>query len=69
MNKINRKEGSATDEQLVIQQNDRAETYYFDLNQKREDGEYPVFVDFCGEKRKYADDFLGFLKGRILDKY
>jgi len=68
MNELNRKNGFSDKTQLVIQENDFAEVYYFDLLQLDSDGEYPVYREFCGDKYFYAKDFLGFLSGRITDE-
>jgi hypothetical protein len=69
INELNRKNGFTDNTQLVIQENDQAEMFYFDLLQAWNNGEYPVFRDTSGYKQKYADDFLGFLAGKINDKY
>lgn len=63
MNELNRKNGSSTKEQLVIQENDQGEAYYLNLNKVDENGEYPVYVDVT--KNKYADNFLLFLVKKI----
>jgi hypothetical protein len=69
MNELDRKNGFADNSQITIQTNDRAETYYFDLLQANENGEFPVYCKVGRERFRYADDFLGFLSGRIQDKY
>lgn len=69
MNGLHRKNKFADATQLVIQDNDMAQVFYFDLLQADQNGEYPVYKIFGDQKVKYADDFLGFLSGRILDKY
>jgi hypothetical protein len=69
INELNRKNKFSDNTQLVIQETDRSEMFYFDLLQRDQNGEYPVYRLFLGNKNKYADDFLGFLAGRILDKY
>jgi len=69
VNELSRKNGRTDTTQLIIQKTDRAQTFYFDLLQRDENGEYPVFWMTPVKKIKYADDFLGFLAGRILDKY
>ena len=69
INELNRKNRLSNATQLVIQETDRSEMFYFDLLRSNNDGEYPVYRLFLGNKTKYADDFLGFLARRILDKY
>jgi len=63
INELNRRKGFSTSDQLIIQKNDQAESYYFDLNQIDDAGEYPVYVDPTGIK--YADSFLHFLQKKI----
>ena len=65
INELERKNGFFTTSQLVIQHNDQAEDYYFDLNQMDDAGEYPVYVDPAGIK--YADNFLLFLQKKIVE--
>jgi len=69
MNELNRKNKFSDTTQLVIQETDRSEMFYFDLLQSDNEGEYPVYRLFLGNKIKYAEDFIGFLAGRILDKH
>ncbi|MDB4905048.1 MAG: / family protein [Mucilaginibacter sp.] len=69
VNELERKDNFTDNTQLVIQTNDQGEIFYFDLLQISANGEYPVYRDRGGYKHKYADDFLAFLSGRILDKY
>jgi|ERR1700744_1287212 len=69
MNELNRKNKFSDTTQLVIQETDRSEIFYFDLLQPGNNGEYPVNRLFLGKKIKYTDDFLGFLSARIQDKY
>lgn len=63
INELNRKNGFSTAEQLVIQETDQGETYYFDLNQLNENGENPIYNEVTGDK--YADDFLHFIEQKI----
>ncbi len=58
MNELNRKDGISNINQLVIQENDQGEVYYFNLNIVDENGEYPVYVDIT--ESKYSDNFLIF---------
>jgi hypothetical protein len=69
INELNRKNNLSDSKQLVIQETDRGEVFYFDLEQMKSNGEYPVYRSLSGEQTKYAEDFLGFLKSRIIDKY
>lgn len=41
------------------------QVFYFNLSIVPEDGEYPIYEFFTGEK--YADNFIEFLKRRILE--
>jgi antitoxin YobK len=63
INELNRKDGFSTPEQLVIQENDQGESYYFDLTDVNEEGECPIYVD--ATESKYADDFLHFISQKI----
>jgi hypothetical protein len=65
MNELNRKNQLSNYNQLIIQETDRAEIYYFNLLQGDRNGEYPVYLNFADYKNKYADNFLEFLKKRI----
>ncbi len=69
MNELDRTHKFSNSAQLIIQKTDGAEVFYFDLLQPDQNGEYPVYRKFGDNKVKYSDDFLGFLAGRILDKY
>jgi hypothetical protein len=69
INELDRKNKFTDSTQLVLQRNDQGQTYYFDLLNPDENGEYPVYRELAGHKTKYADDFLGFLVGRIQDEY
>ncbi|MBQ6553635.1 MAG: SMI1/KNR4 family protein [Firmicutes bacterium] len=40
--------------------------FYFDKNEKRDDGELSVYEYYSGER--YADDFIEFLKKQILEE-
>lgn len=59
MNELNWKNGTIHSEQLVIQENDQGEMYYFKLDEKDESGEYPVYLDPAGTC--YASNFLEFV--------
>jgi len=69
VNELNRKQNFSDRTQLVLQKTDRAEIFYFDLQNPNENGEYPVYRAFADIKVKYAEDFLDFLKGRITDEW
>lgn len=59
INELNRKNGSFSEDKLVLQENDFGEVYYFDLSQKNEQKENPIYLNTTG--KKYADDFIDFL--------
>ena len=63
MNELDRKNGLLTNEQLSIQTNDQAETYFLSLNEVDDLGECPVYIDL--NKSRYADNFLHFLAKKI----
>ena len=63
MNELRRRCGFSTDRQLVIQNNDQGEMYFFGLDEVDGNDEYPVYVD-PGSIR-YADNFLDFIRRKI----
>ena len=65
MNELNRRNKLFLDSWLVVQTNNQAETYYFDLNEVDTTGEYPVYVNFNVNNWRYADNFLHFLAKKI----
>jgi antitoxin YobK len=65
INELNRKKQLSNLNQLVIQETDRSEIFYFDLLMPDKNGEYPVYLDFADYKKKYGDNFLEFLAKRI----
>lgn len=68
MNELFRAKGLADSNQLFIQTNDFGDEYYFDLNQKNDDGESPVYASQSDVKGiKYADDFLHFLEKKLAE--
>jgi len=67
INELNRKKQLNDHNQLVIQETDRSEVFYFDLLHPDKNGEYPVWINFAGYKDKYANNFLEFLAKRIKD--
>jgi len=67
MNELDRKNQLSNSTQLIIQVTDRSEIFYFDLLQRSEDGECPVYLMFVNYKDKYANNFLEFLAKRIKD--
>ncbi|EHQ29019.1 SMI1/KNR4 family protein [Mucilaginibacter paludis] len=69
INELNRKNKISDQTQLVIQENNQGEIYYFDLLQKDENGECPVYSNIAETKSKYAVDFIDFISKRIKDKY
>ncbi|MET3590601.1 hypothetical protein ABID23_001717 [Bartonella silvatica] len=65
-NLLDRKDGFATPEQLIVCDADFDETFYFDYTQFR-DGECPLYVRFpLGDCEYYASDFYEFLCKRII---
>ena len=63
INELNRKNGFTNKDQLVIQENDQGEIYYFNLKERNNDGEYPVYSDVTD--LKYAENFLEFISKKI----
>ena len=63
VNELNRKRGFSNHNELVIQENDQGETFYFDLLSPNSNGEYPVYNKI--KNTKYADNFLEFLEKKI----
>ncbi|WP_254472595.1 SMI1/KNR4 family protein [Bartonella sp. B1098] len=64
-NLLDRKDGFATPEQLVVSRTDFGETFYFDYSQFQ-DGECPLYVRIpSGESHYYASNFYEFLCKRI----
>ncbi|GAA5113368.1 SMI1/KNR4 family protein [Bartonella jaculi] len=64
-NLLDRKDGFATPEQLVVSSTDFDETFYFDYTQFR-DGECPLYVRLpLGDCEYYASNFYEFLCKRI----
>jgi hypothetical protein len=65
-NELDRKQGLASNEQLVFQTSDIDVGFYFDLSVYNELGEAPVFNMLT--QKKYAEDFIDFLKKRVEDE-
>ncbi|WP_330168923.1 SMI1/KNR4 family protein [Bartonella grahamii] len=66
-NLLDRKDGFATLEQLVVSRTDFGETFYFDYTQFR-DGECPLYLKFPpSDPQYYASNFYEFLCKRITD--
>jgi hypothetical protein len=65
INELNRKNNFSNNDQLIVQETDRAEIFYFDLTQNDDKGEYPVYLNFGDNRFRYADNFLEFLARRI----
>lgn len=63
INELNRRNKVYSNSQLVIQENDQGEAFYFNLSEENENGEYPIYSDVTNDK--YADNFLEFLKKKI----
>lgn len=61
INEISRKNKTNNVNQLIIQQNDFAQVYYFDLTLEENDG--PVFVS--DSEVPYAVNFISFLEKKI----
>ena len=64
MHEINKKHPIYPSNALVIGRG-IDQVFYFNLAIVPEDGEYPIYEFFTGEK--YADNFIEFLKRRILE--
>ena len=64
INELNRKASSDYNDKLIICESDDA-MFYFDLSQGMKGGEYPVYEYFS--KTCYAENFIAFLKRRILE--
>lgn len=62
MYELNVRNGSYSKEQLVVCESDDV-AYYFDLTQKDQNGEMPIFED--NTKEKVAADFIELLKKMI----
>ncbi|MBC6611430.1 SMI1/KNR4 family protein [Hymenobacter sp. BT507] len=65
-NEIEKNHGYSRPDRLIFLHSDIDLGFYFDLSTINEQMEYPVF-NMLTEK-KYANDFLDFLKKRVLDK-
>lgn len=65
MNELNWRNGTTHSEQLVIQENDQGEVYYFKLDEKDESGEYPIYLDPVGNC--YASNFLEFVSKKCME--
>lgn len=63
INELNRKNNFSSNDQLVIQENDQGEIYYFNLNKINEEGESPVYLDTINSM--YAENFLDFIAKKI----
>lgn len=63
VNELNRNNKTFTDSQLAIMENNQGETYFFDLNQSNDKGEYPIYSDMT--LKRYADNFIEFLISKI----
>ncbi|WP_254473838.1 SMI1/KNR4 family protein [Bartonella sp. B1098] len=65
-NLLDRKNGFAKPQQLVVCTNDFGETFYFDYSQFQ-DGECPLYVEIpSGASHYYASNFYEFLCKRII---
>jgi hypothetical protein len=64
MHELNQKKRLFAPNKLVICESDD-DVFYFDINQKNEIGEYPVYSGPV-KSEYYAKDFLEFLKKRIM---
>lgn len=65
INELNQKNGLTDINELVIQENDQGDIYYFNLKEANENDEYPVYNKL--NKIKYADNFIEFLKKKITE--
>ncbi|MBC6110686.1 SMI1/KNR4 family protein [Pedobacter fastidiosus] len=66
-NLLDRKNNILSEDQLAIMTNDMGETFFFDLQQTDDGGEFPVYR--LSDGSRYADDFLDFLIRQISDEY
>lgn len=64
MHELNQKNHNFKSNELIIcESND--DVFYFDLNVKNADGDFPVFS--LNKKELYAKDFIDFLRKRIIE--
>ncbi|APM39144.1 SMI1/KNR4 family protein [Clostridium kluyveri] len=64
MYELNRKNENYPDNAVVIcEAND--DVFYFDLSMKNDENEYPIYS--LNANKRYADDFIEFLKKRITE--
>lgn len=64
MHELNQKNRNYKKNQLIICEGDE-DVFYFDLNVKNADGDFPVFS--LNSSKQYAIDFLDFLKKRMIE--
>lgn len=63
MNELNRKNGINSNDELVVQENDQGEVYFFDLTRCDDQGEYPIICDVNNDI--YSQNFIEFLIKKI----
>lgn len=67
INNLERKQGLSSDNMLIVSRGYDTE-FYFDISKKNQiTGEYPIYEFFS--ENLYAEDFIEFLKKRILNVY
>jgi hypothetical protein len=64
MYELNRKNKNYPDNAVVVCEADD-NVFYFDLSMKDDENEYPIYS--LTDKKRYADDFIEFLKKRITE--
>jgi hypothetical protein len=64
MHELNKNNNNFNKNSLVVcETND--EVFYFDISKRKYDGEFPIYC--WNSKNKYAEDFIDFLKKRIIE--
>lgn len=63
---LNRKNKNFSNDKVVIcEANDNV--FYFDLSKRKDENELPIYS--LNDNKKYADDFIEFLKKKMTEKY
>ncbi|WP_433958706.1 SMI1/KNR4 family protein [Cytobacillus horneckiae] len=55
----------SNDKVVICEAND--DVFYFDLSKRKDENELPIYS--LNDNKKYADDFIEFLKKKITEKY
>jgi antitoxin YobK len=63
---LNMKNNDYSRNKVVICE-DNNDVFYFELSKRKDDNEIPIYS--MNDEKKYADDFIEFLKKRITEKY